>query len=327
MNEEVKYMQVIAQQGVGGSARKTVTAAVHDMRMYPKNVLEYWEQQDKVFIDPNESGSNKVYKFSNEFSKWFFENVKPVLHEMQAKVSTMQDTEKAVKVFGKVQRKVTKTVENELMKRVKAYFIQKKQQGLVKKNRGWQSKRASYNMVMSIDNEFKRQIEAGAVKKEDAVKAMLQGYMHVAKEMGINTIYVAVHMDETTPHMHIVAANICKDGKALTGKLRLRKNRDWQISYSEFTDKVNEATEKELIKMGYTIHLEASHMNKTGRHMSVKELRAEYVRKIYEKMQELQRENEVLRKQVQKYDMVTAVAKEAISNTEEVIKHGQHRER
>lgn len=303
-------MQVIAQQGTKTGARKLGQAAIHDLRMYSEKMRENLQSEAKILMDPERTKLNRYIFFTNEFSKWFREEVKPALQ----KIRKIEDPVE----FNSKQKKVTKIIEDALMGKVKEYFKKKKQQGLVKKNRGWQSKRASYNMVISMDRELKGQIVLGNIKEEDAINAMIKAYEHIANEIGINTIYVAVHRDETTPHLHVMAANVCKDGKALTGHIKMMKSKPYQISFPEFTDMINKYAEEELIKMGYNIHLQASHRNKTGKHKDVKTLRREYIEQLESKVQQMREENEMLKRKLQMQVITETGVQQAKQHIKEV---------
>ena len=143
-------------------------------------------------------------------------------------------------------------------------------------------------MVFTSDSEFFKDMTNDDIKKW-AEKSL----DFVTKDIGIekeNVIHAVVHMDEKTPHLHIVAVPLVKTYN------KKKKCDVWSISRRQF---INGKIQLSSMQDIYNQRMNESGYNlERGEKGSDKEhtTKAEYTKKLIEENKELKRQNEELRK-------------------------------
>lgn len=148
----------------------------------------------------------------------------------------------------------------------------------------------AFEMVFTSDNEFFDYMSNDEVKKW-AEKSL----DFVTKDLGIerkNILHAVVHMDEKTPHLHVVAV-------PLVQTFNKKQNKDvWSISRRQF---INGKVQLSSMQDIYNQRMNESGYNlERGEKGSEKEhtTKAQYTQKLIEENKELKRQNKELREGV-----------------------------
>ena len=299
-------MQATIMMGVGQGARSAASAGKHDLRLYDKEEQQKLTEKQKIFFNSGKSKWNLTGWGKNRYA----EIVKRYKKQIEAENPKPNRRKKLLIKMNK-----------ELMDELREEFKELKQKGIVKKNQGWKSKRSTYNVVISFDEEMGNLIREKVKTHEQRKKWAIAVYKATNKvfdELGAQRIYTAFHFDETTPHLHLLFSNLCKDGKALSGKLSLgvSKGRN-QITYDQIRKLINASIEKELNKIGWNIHLKPSNIRTSGKKLTVPELRARYVKKLEAELQKKEEKIKELKGII--------VAKGSIENNIKEVAYAQQR--
>lgn len=159
-------------------------------------------------------------------------------------------------------------------------------------------------MLFTSDEEFFKNMNKEQIK--DWAEASLD---FVIKDIGIqkeNILHAIVHMDEKTPHLHVVCIPIIRAYDKRVKEQRLSINQTKYIGNRENLIKLQDLYNKSMNDIGYD--LERGERNSRGKkHKKTIEFKREELKKESIKIEELERENEYKFRSIQ--DMLKGLSK------------------
>lgn len=170
----------------------------------------------------------------------------------------------------------------------------------------------AFEMVFTSDNEF-----FDGLNRNDIKKWAEKSLDFVTKDLGIerrNILHAIVHMDEKTPHLHVVAVPLVKT-------YNKKQNKDvWSISRRQYINgksqlsKAQDIYNQRMNEGGYELD--------RGKKGSSKEhtTKAQYIDKILSENKELKRQNKELRAGVPKDNLKIWDNNNKLHNENELLK-------
>ena len=150
----------------------------------------------------------------------------------------------------------------------------------------------AFEMVFTSDNEF-----FDGLNRNDIKKWAEKSLDFVTKDLGIerrNILHAIVHMDEKTPHLHVVAVPLVKT-------YNKKQNKDvWSISRRQYINgksqlsKAQDIYNQRMNESGY--ELDRGEKGSSKKHTT----KAQYIDKLLSENKELKRQNKELRDEVPK---------------------------
>lgn len=170
----------------------------------------------------------------------------------------------------------------------------------------------AFEMVFTSDNEF-----FDGLNRNDIKKWAEKSLDFVTKDLGIerrNILHAIVHMDEKTPHLHVVAVPLVKT-------YNKKQNKDvWSISRRQYINgksqlsKAQDIYNQRMNESGYELD--------RGKKGSSKEhtTKAQYIDKLLSENKELKRQNKELRAGVPKDNLKIWDNNNKLHNENELLK-------
>lgn len=150
----------------------------------------------------------------------------------------------------------------------------------------------AFEMVFTSDNEF-----FDGMSKYEIKKWAEKSLDFVTKDLGIerkNILHAIVHMDERTPHLHVVAVPIVKTYNKKQNKEVWSISRRQYINGKSQLSKVQDIYNQRMNESGY--ELDRGEKGSSKEHTT----KAQYIDRLLSENKELKRQNKELRAGVQK---------------------------
>lgn len=170
----------------------------------------------------------------------------------------------------------------------------------------------AFEMVFTSDNEF-----FDGLNRNDIKKWAEKSLDFVTKDLGIerrNILHAIVHMDEKTPHLHVVAVPLVKTYNKKQNKDVLSISRRQYINGKSQLSKAQDIYNQRMNEGGYELD--------RGKKGSSKEhtTKAQYIDKLLSENKELKRQNKELRAGVPKDNLKIWDNNNKLHNENELLK-------